>query len=198
MIVGQRERAVGIFPRFEPMAEALKQLKESGFPIEHISVISKQREYLRRLDPAVRTEEVGNQAGKGAKTGAIAGGLAGIFTGFFVGIGLLAIPAIGPIMLAGAAETAFATTLVGGAIGLATGTLLGALIGLGIPEEKARVYQERIKRGEFLMIVDGTEYEIRHAQSILLPLGIEDWGIYDASKDEPAYATNNGRVVAHW
>ncbi len=196
MIVGQRERAVGIFPRFEQMAEALKQLKESGFPIEHISVIGKQRQYLSQLDPAVRTTEVGNQAEKGAKRGAIAGGLIGLFTGFFVGIGLLAIPAIGPIMLAGAAETAFATTLAGGAIGLATGTLLGALIGLGIPEEKARVYQERIQRGEFLMIVDGTEYEIRHARSILIPLGIEDWGVYDAPTDEPAYATNNGRVVA--
>jgi hypothetical protein len=99
-----------------------------------------------------------------------------------VGLGALAIPGIGPVMLAGATATAIATTLSGTAIGAATGGLIGALIGLGIPEERARVYYDRVSRGDYLVMVEGTEEEIRRAELILSPRGIQDWGIYDTPK----------------
>jgi hypothetical protein len=83
-------------------------------------------------------------------------------------------------MLAGATATAIATTLSGGAIGAAAGSLVGALIGLGVPEERAHVYNDRLSRGEYLVFVDGTESEIRRAEAILSKRGIQEWGIYDA------------------
>jgi hypothetical protein len=83
-------------------------------------------------------------------------------------------------MLAGAAATTIATTLAGGAIGAAAGGLVGALIGLGIPEERARVYNERLSRGDYLVFVEGTDAEVRRAEAILSNRGIQEWGIYDA------------------
>jgi hypothetical protein len=91
-------------------------------------------------------------------------------------------------MLAGAAGTAIATTLSGGAIGAAAGSLLGALIGLGIPEERAKVYNDRVSRGDYLVIVDGSDDDIRRAESILSHRGIQEWGVYDAP------ATNTTRT----
>jgi len=44
---------------------------------------------------------VGNKADEGAATGAVTGGAVGGLTGLLVGLGALAIPGIGPVMLAG-------------------------------------------------------------------------------------------------
>jgi len=95
-------------------------------------------------------------------------------------------------MLAGATATTIATTLAGGAIGAAAGGLVGALIGLGIPEERARVYNQRVSRGDYLVFVDGTETEIRRAEAILSNRGIQDWGVYDA----PEADTRRSEYVA--
>jgi hypothetical protein len=129
------------------------------------------------------------QADEGAKKGATAGGALGGLTGLLVGLGALAIPGIGPVMLGGALATALATTLAGGAIGAAAGGLVGALVGLGIPEDRARVYNDRVSRGDYLVIVDGSEDEIRQAETILSHRGIQEWGIYDATGHDNADRT---------
>jgi hypothetical protein len=58
--------------------------------------------------------------------------------------------------------------------------LVGALIGLGIPEERARVYNDRVSRGDYLVMVDGTEDELHRSQTIFSNRGIQEWGVYDA------------------
>jgi hypothetical protein len=97
-------------------------------------------------------EERGNKADEGAATVPVAGGALGGLTGLLVGLGTLAIPGFGSIVLAGEVATALATTLAGGAIGAAVGSLAGALIGLGIPEERAKVYSDRVAQGQYLAI----------------------------------------------
>jgi hypothetical protein len=82
-------------------------------------------------------------------------------------------------MLAGAAATALATTLTGGAIGAAAGSLLGGLVGLGIPEDRAKVYSDRVDRGDYLVMAEGTDEEIDRAEAIFRRHGIHEWGIYD-------------------
>lgn len=174
---------------------ALNELRDSNFPMDRVSVIARDGD---RADDIAGTEvrdRVGNKADEGATTGAVAGGALGGLTGLLIGLGTLAIPGIGPIMLAGATATAIATTVAGGAIGAAAGGLVGALIGLGIPEERARVYSDRVARGQYLVIVEGTEEEIRRAQTILSNRGIEDWDIYDISPG-PGQAALGGRYRA--
>ena len=82
--------------------------------------------------------------------------------------------------MAGAAATALATTLAGTAIGAAAGSLAGALIGLGIPEERAKFYSDRISGGGYLVLIDGTDAEIAMAEVLLRSNGIQEFGIYDA------------------
>lgn len=195
MALGRHRRAVGVFSQRKDAELALRELRDSNFPMDRVSVITRDANSRDDIAGTGTRNEVherteGNKADEGATTGAIAGGTLGGITGLLVGLGTLAIPGIGPIMLAGAAATALATTLAGTAIGAAAGGLLGALIGLGIPEERARVYNDRISRGHYLIVVEGTDDDIARAEGILHNRGIEEWGVYDRPDgDVPHYAT---------
>jgi uncharacterized membrane protein len=182
MVIGIHKRAVGVFPDRRDAEQALQELRNSGFPMERVSVIARHQEDRDQISGHTGHEvheKVGDQAEEGATVGAVSGGILGSITGLLVGLGTLAIPGVGPIMLAGATATALATTLAGAGIGAAAGGLIGALIGLGIPEERARVYHERVQRGEYLVIIDGTEAEIARAREILHRWRIEEFEVYD-------------------
>jgi uncharacterized membrane protein len=188
------QRAVGVFPTHKAAEDALDELRSAWFEMRQISIIAKHTD---GLDHSTRIGETNvqdisdaNQAEEGAATGAKTGGVVGGLTGLLVGLGTLAIPGIGPVMLAGAAATALATTVTGGAIGAAAGSLLGALIGLGIPEDKAHKYNDSIARGEYLVVVDGTSTEILQAEAILKRRGIRDWEVYPASLSKEAVEHN--------
>ncbi|MGL5834937.1 MAG: general stress protein [Waterburya sp.] len=172
---------MGVFSTRQKAELALEELRDSGFSMDKVSIIARDGD--REKDIAnVEVEDhdrVGNKADEGATKGAVTGGVFGGVTGLLVGLGALAIPGIGPIMLAGVEATALATALAGGAIGAAAGGLVGGLVGLGIPEERAKVYNDRVTQGDYLVIVDGTEAEINRAHTILQGHNIEEYGVYD-------------------
>lgn len=198
MVIGQntpnlarQKRAVGVFPNRRDAEHALQELRDSNFPMDRISIIARDEDRGDDIAGAEVRDRVGNKADEGAKTGALTGGALGGITGLLVGLGALAIPGIGPILLAGAGATTIATTLAGAGIGAATGGLLGALVGAGIPEDRARVYSDRVARGEYLLIVEGTEQDINRAATILHSRGIQEYGVYDApdlDRDRSGYA----------
>ncbi|MEM6755081.1 MAG: DUF2382 domain-containing protein [Cyanobacteria bacterium P01_C01_bin.38] len=171
------KRAAGLFYSRDEAEAAVRGLRDAGFDQDRISVIARDAD---KVDGVETTEKVGNKADEGAAAGALTGGALGGITGLLVGLGALAIPGVGPILLAGTEATAIATTLAGGAIGAATGGLVGALIGLGIPEEKAKVYSDRVAGGSFLVMVTGTEAEVKRAEAIMQRSGVEEFGIYNA------------------
>ncbi len=179
------KRAVGVFSSHAEAETALRELRDQGFLMNQVSIIAKDTNSLNEESDQIGKVHVqdlneANQANKGAKTGAAAGGAVGSITGLLIGLGTLAIPGIGPIMLAGATATAIATTLAGSAIGAVSGSLAGGLVGLGIPEEQAQVYHDRVVSGSYLVIVDGTESEILRAEEILKHKGLRDWEVYNA------------------
>jgi hypothetical protein len=203
MVLGQHKRAVGVFSTRREAELALKELRDSNFAMDRVSVIAQDADKVDNIAGADVRDDIrdpdDNKADEGAKTGALAGGTLGGLTGLLVGLGTLALPGIGPVMLAGATATAIATTLAGGAIGAAAGSLLGALIGLGIPEDEARSYNDRISRGHYLVMIEGTDAEIARAQAILHRGGVEDWAVYDmpnADRTNPAYATAGAATAA--
>lgn len=89
------------------------------------------------------------KAPEGTATGAAAGGVTGGVLGLLAGIGALAIPGVGPLIAAGPIMAA----LSGAAVGAAAGGLAGGLIGLGIPEIEAKVYEEKLLKGNYLISV---------------------------------------------
>lgn len=193
-----KQRAVGVFSSYEITETALVELKDRGFRMDCVSVIGqdinshieatgvKKSERIADLD---RLHTQGNEAGEGAKDGAIAGGSLGSLTGLLVGLGAIAIPGIGPVMLTGAAATAIATIISGGAIGAAAGSLLGGLVGLGIPADLAKVYTEHITGGDYLVIVEGSEADIATAHSIFAKHSINNWYAYYLSNESAQTAT---------
>lgn len=190
----QHKRAVGTFSNHSDAEKALHELRDSGFSMNQVSIVGQDINYNSNMAGANTGDRVSdledNKADEGAKTGATAGGVVGGLTGLLVGLGLVAIPGVGPVMLAGAGATALATTLTGGAIGAATGGIVGGLVGLGIPEDRARNYSDRVDQGDYLVMVTGSDEEIQLAQSILSPRGINDWGIYNDS----VAATNDNNL----
>ncbi|MBD1913544.1 MULTISPECIES: general stress protein [unclassified Leptolyngbya] len=184
----RHRRAIGTFPNRRAAEHALNELRDSGFPMARVSILTKDSEDQGNIAGATHH----TKTDEGAKTGAAAGGALGTITGLLVGLGTLAIPGIGPILVAGATATTLATTLAGTAIGAVAGSLLGALAGLGIPEDEAHGYHDRIMRGEYLVIVDGSDDEIAQAEQILHSRGVESYKVYDA----PSTTTTAAPVAA--
>jgi hypothetical protein len=87
------------------------------------------------------------KAPEGATTGAVTGGVAGGVIGLLAGIGALAIPGVGPLIAAGPIMGALSGLAAGGV----AGGLVGGLIGLGIPELEAKIYDEKLQKGNFLV-----------------------------------------------
>jgi len=193
-------RAIGLYKSEAEAEKALIAMRENGVNMDHVSVVARGADEVSGVDTGI-TDAEGNKAGEGATAGAVTGGLLGGGTGLLVGLGALAIPGIGPILLAGAEATAIATTLAGGAIGAAAGGLLGALIGLGIPEEDAKVYDERVTRGEYLIMVNGPEAEVRKAETLMKRHDVEEFKIYGSQGSALDNPDNlklyEERLVAH-
>ncbi len=78
-------------------------------------------------------------AGAGAGMGAVAGGAVGVLAG----LGLMAIPGVGPIVAAGW----LVSTLAGAAAGGAAGGVIGALTQTGVGKDEANIYAEGLRRG---------------------------------------------------
>ncbi|MFQ4142078.1 general stress protein [Chlorogloeopsis sp. ULAP02] len=192
MAIQGYQRAVGTFSNRQAAEDALNRLRDSGFPMDRVSVLAKDADRNEQIGGANVTDrsdlsdrgdtEAQEGAGIGAVTGTVLGGIGGLL----VGLEALIIPGVGPFLAAGT----IATTLAGAGIGAATGGLVGALTGLGIPEEEARAYSERVFQGEFLVIVDGTDNEIQRAASILSNQGIRNWAIYDISGNVASTSTS--------
>ena len=197
MALGTRIRAVGVFSRRRDAEYALTELRDAGFSMDKISIIAKDGDRNNDIAGIETQKGVGNKADEKAASGAVTGSVLGGITGLLVGLGTLAIPGVGPILLAGEVATALATAAAGAGIGAAAGGLLGGLAGLGIPEEQARIYNDRVSGGDYLVIVDGSQDEIDRAETILHSQGIEEFNIYNApgvTSDRPNYAPDN-RVV---
>ena len=122
----------------------INRLTTAGFPYSEISVLMPETDSRHDIGHVKATK-----APEGTATGAATGGVAGGVIGLLAGIGALAIPGIGAFIAAGPIMAA----LGGAAVGAATGGVLGGLIGLGIPELEAKIYEGKLKTGNYLVSI---------------------------------------------
>lgn len=132
----------GIYRNREMVENAVEALKNAGFRNTDISVLFPESGGTK--DFAIEKE---TKAPEGAATGAGTGAVIGGALGWLTGIGLLAIPGIGPFIAAGPIMAALAGAGAGGI----AGGIAGALIGMGIPEYEANRYEGHIKKGGILL-----------------------------------------------
>lgn len=170
------KRAVGLFSTRGEAEAALHRLKDSGFNMDHVSVVAKNDDGLQEIANGDTQKDKGEQAKGGAGAGATAGAVTGGALGLVGSLGILAIPGVGPVAELG---VLLANTLLGGGIGAAGGGLIGALIGWGVPEDDANYYNNRVfEHNDYLLLVEGSEAEVRSAETIVREHGIRDWNLY--------------------
>lgn len=135
---------VGMFENTRDVDQAVEALNKAGFTKAQIGVIAR-RGVLKEKTSLTTTTEIG----------AIAGGALGGVGGLLVGLNVvtLAIPGIGEVVAAVDLLTVLGAALLGAGIGAIGGGIVGALVGLGLPEHEAHVYAEGVKRGNILITV---------------------------------------------
>lgn len=189
-MVSQRyKRAIGTFPNRQQAEAALHELRNSGFVMDGVSILAKDTGAGDQIAGTEVTDRGETEAQEGAGIGATTGTVLGGFGGLLVGLEALIIPGVGPFLAGGA----IASTLAGAGLGAAAGGIVGALTGLGIPEEEARAYSERVSRGEYLVILDGPEAEINRAAALLMSQGIREWRVHDITDMPPTRRTTTTR-----
>jgi len=156
---------IGVFRDVKSAEEAVRTLRKKGFDENEISIIAKNDKGGSAKDDM----EVGGEMGMGGESiadGTAWGGALGGVAGLLAGVGALAIPGIGPIVAAG--------PLAGALSGAVTGGVAGGLIDLGIPEERGRQYEDELKRGGILAVVETSDDKVNDASAILRQNGAKD------------------------
>lgn len=162
----------GMFNDRDSSERAYKSLRDRGYNDDDINVMMSDQTRKSWYGDNAGDSDLGNKAAEGATTGGAIGGTLGAVIGGIAALGTnLVLPGLGLVVWG-----PIAAALAGAGAGGATGGLVGALIGAGIPEERAREYEEGVKNG-------GAVFGVR-------PRSTED-----ADYFENDWRTNNGQSI---
>lgn len=168
--------------------DIVSRLKKAGFSDNDISALFPDKSGTRDF-----AHEQNTKAPEGASVGASAGGVVGGALGLMAGVGLLAIPGLGPFIAAGPIMAA----LGGIAAGATVGGITGALIGLGIPEIEAKRYEGKVKDGNILISVHSENSdEIKKAKAIFENSRATDISTSSEGTAPAATTTRGARTVS--
>ena len=179
----------GIYATPGTAEAAVDHLLANGFTNSAISVLLPDDESTRAF-----AHEKSTKAPEGTATGVTTGGVIGGTLGLLAGIGVLAIPGVGPLIAAGP----IVATLAGLGAGGAVGGIVGALVGMGIPEYEAKRYEGAVKGGGTLLSVHcDTSEQIDAAKMSLKDTGARDISSSSeaASKDTTGGRGNLGNIA---
>jgi hypothetical protein len=145
----------GTFASSLSAAAAVHQLTTAGFPTEDISVLMSDTEGAKEL-AAVRNPNSGKTTDGIERGGPL-----------LAEAGALVIPGEGPLVAAGSIIASLAGSNETG--------LVGALLGLGIPEYEAKLYESQIKAGRVMLSIRCVRFEeVSKARDLMNEAGAED------------------------
>ena len=137
-----------LYNSYAEAKEAVRSLEAAGVKHNDISILASNADNWYSEDRKGDTFPDRDLDGKddraeAGRTGAGVGAAVGGAAGLLAGLGLLAIPGVGPVVAAGW----LVSTLTGAVAGGATGGIIGALTQAGISKEDADIYAEGLRRG---------------------------------------------------
>lgn len=181
---------VGLFRREADAESAVRSLRDGGMTDERISIIA----HDNRGGDAGRGAEIDGErdddfglvfdapaitAGAGLNhenysdgiwTPAAVGGIGGLLAS----TGLLTVPGFGQILAAGPLAGVITNT-VGGTVG-------GGLLTLGVPDDRTRHYESRVKQGYILAVVHADDRQaVETAARVMRDHGAEDVEVHEQS-----------------
>lgn len=166
------ERTVSaIFKEQQQIDNVIRRLLDRGISREDISVIGKNFHSETKIAGFITKKDV---ILGGLKQGAIFGSIFGSALALLSGVGVLFVPFIGTLVAAGPLGAALLGAASGAIAGSAGAGLVSAFVALGIPEEKAAVYQTRIEAGEFMLAVEVAAAKSGEIQLLLESAGGEE------------------------
>lgn len=179
----------GLFDTYEHALQAVHALKDAGISGTEVSLIANSPEGVSKPD-----DVVGRDLAAGAEVGAALGGAGGLLAG----LGILAIPGLGPVLAGGWLVTAALGAVAGAGVGAATGGIIGMLTSAGVPEPDAQVYAEGLRRGGALVTARVADDEAEAVLDVMRKTsgididdlrrvyGQEGWSGFDETPPEPA------------
>lgn len=147
-----------LFDHCSDAQKAVHQLREAGVAEDDISLIANNADKWYAPDYAAG-------AGKGAAIGAGFGG----FGGLLAGLGLLAIPGLGPVVAFGWLAAAAAGAVAVGA----AGSVIGMMAEAGVAVNEAEVYAESIRRGGSLVSARVPAADRDRLEAVLHPSSVD-------------------------
>lgn len=151
-----------LYDNYSDAQAAVTKLEAAGVPHSDISIVANNSDGWfdgKKDRDGDGVDDRAEAAGTGAGVGAGLGGAAGLLAG----LGLLAIPGLGPVVAAGW----LAATAVGAAAGAATGGLVGALTQAGVSDDEAPLYAEGVRRGGSLVTAKVADGDTARLEAIL-------------------------------
>jgi hypothetical protein len=149
-----------LYDNYDDAVKTVAELELEGIAHGDISVIANNAE--NRYQATHDTPAAG--AGAGATVGGVLGGGAGLL----VGLGMLALPGVGPVLAAGWLVATAVGTAAGAGVGAATGSLIGSLTTAGVSDAHANVYAEGVRRGGTLVTAHVTESSAPTVEAIMV------------------------------
>ncbi len=154
-----------LFDDYADATNAVRELERLGVPHDDLSIVASNAD-KRHGEHVDQDHDDVNDRGdvsRGVSTGAALGGAGGLLAG----LGLLAIPGLGPIVAAGWLAATAAGAGIGAAGGAATGSIVGALKSAGHTDEEAHFYSEGVRRGGSLVSAKVPDRLVTEAEAVL-------------------------------
>ncbi len=161
---------VSVFDTMKHAQLAVHILERAGFAPDHVSLITLHIPEGSKLEQEL---SIGDDSERDAAIGAALGGVAGVLgdAALFLITGLGAVVAAGPLVMAAGA-------VIGG--------IIGAMEGWGVHHSHLRRYENFVREGKVLLVVDGLPDELMEAENMLAETDAIETHLHaETSEDSP-------------
>ncbi|MEC4803930.1 MAG: hypothetical protein SAJ12_16815 [Jaaginema sp. PMC 1079.18] len=203
--MSRKIKAIGVFAERQDVAVALQELKSFNYPLRRVLVLAKEGDSKKPIAGVKVCDrddipEDGDLADhhniRDAIAGAVAGSVFGSAAGLLAGLTVMAIPGLGQTAFFGIGASVVAGSVSSSLVGFAAGGFVGALVSMGIPRHKAKIYEEEIQKGKYLLLIRGSKYDTIRAESILGRMETPaTWSFYEDAATEARKETKSDKSL---